>query len=321
MDLYAAGVLAQVRDESVRKLDGGGLPVLAERRLAALTGSANGPNGPDGRFTSQLSVSEFALSQAVGLRSVSQVMGTCFYHAQHALDRVVPGKGWAPGKVGHMSETEPWNTTRQKALDRMLAEATLCAADAVVGVGIQQTQELMEGRFDATFECVATGTAVVHNSPAPGRPGPVMTNLSVQDYWKLLQQGFTPVGLVAHSAMIGCVPSTVLHQVETSVRTSEAAQRSWEVREFTEGLRLAHTTAFAQLRAQAEHMGAAGIVGVTVERLQHAGELASSTYKDLVIVVHAMGTAVARGGTPPKPGSSLPITPVRHLDKKGGADS
>lgn len=127
----------------------------------------------DRRFTTQLSVSGFALSQAVGLRSVSQVMGTCFYHARHALDHVVPGKDWAPGKVGHMSETEPWNSTRQKALDRMLAEAKLCAADAVVGVGIQQTQELMEGRFDATFECVSPPEPQWSIIPRPraARPG------------------------------------------------------------------------------------------------------------------------------------------------------
>jgi hypothetical protein len=34
MGMYAPGSLEQVRQESIRRLDGGGLPVLAERRLA-----------------------------------------------------------------------------------------------------------------------------------------------------------------------------------------------------------------------------------------------------------------------------------------------
>jgi hypothetical protein len=80
MEMYAPGALEQVTEESIRQLDGGGLPVLAERRLAALFGSSAE------RFTTHLSVSEFALARSAGLRSVSQVMGSCVYHAQFALD-------------------------------------------------------------------------------------------------------------------------------------------------------------------------------------------------------------------------------------------
>ena len=82
MEMCAPGVLEQVREDSIRRLDSGGLPVLAERRLAALFGSSAE------RFTTHLSVSEFALTRSTGLRSVSQVMGSCVYHAQYALDRV-----------------------------------------------------------------------------------------------------------------------------------------------------------------------------------------------------------------------------------------
>jgi uncharacterized protein YbjQ (UPF0145 family) len=318
MEVYAPGALEQVREESIRRLDSGGLPVLAERRLAALFGSSAE------RFTTQLSVSEFALTRSIGLRAVSQVMGTCTYHARLALDRAVPARTVAPGTTHDMKEVAgPWNVSRDRALARMSEEARSCGADAVVGVRIQQTQEHLAEGFDASVECVATGTAVVR--PAPARAAPVLTSLSAQDYWKLLQQGFAAVGVVAHTAMIGCVPTEETHDAERPGSTYAAASRSWEVREFSHGLRLVHTSAFAQLRSQAERMGAEGIVGVTIERAQSSGEVRFSTYRDLILVVHAIGTAIVRDRTQPTPGPPpghpLTITPVRHLDPKGGSDS
>jgi uncharacterized protein YbjQ (UPF0145 family) len=316
MDLYGAGNLEQVRDESIRRLEGGALPVLAERRLAALFG------GTAERFTTQLSVSEFALARSMGLRPVSQVMGSCMYHARFALDRVGPAVTTKPGTTTRMpAPAEAWNVSRKTALWRMRAEAKSCAADAVVGVDFRQTQEHLEGRFDATIECVATGTAVVHGSAVTGGTGPVMTNLSAQDYWKLLQQGYRAAGIVAYTAVVGCKPSVQLHQAESSIATTGAAARSWEIPEFTEGLRFVHKIAFDEMRAQAQQLGAHGIVGVTAERVQHVGEVRNSTYKNLTLAVHAVGTAIVRGGTPPAAGHSLTMTPVRHLDKKGGTDS
>jgi hypothetical protein len=81
-----------------------------------------------------------------------------------------------------------------------------------------------------------------------------------------------------------------------------------------------HATAFEQLRAQAERMGAEGIVGVTIERDQQSAETRTG-YQDLILVVHAIGTAIARGAAPPPSGNPLTITPVQHLDKKGGTGS
>jgi uncharacterized protein YbjQ (UPF0145 family) len=315
MEMYAPGALEQVREESIRRLDGGGLPVMAERRLAALFGSSAE------RFTTDLSVSEFALTRSTGLRSVSQVMGSCVYHARFALDRVAPGRTTERGKAYLMADTaEPWNAAREKALGRMSAEARSCGADVVVGVGIRQTQEHMARGYDASVECITTGTAVARNAPTTGQPGPALTNLSAQDYWKLLQQGFAAVGVVAYTALVGCVPSVETHQAERSGALSAAGRQSWEIAEFSDGLRLVHATAFAQMRAQAERMGAEGIVGVTMERDQHTGEARNSTYRDLILVVHAIGTAIARSRTPLPPGNPLTITPVRHLHKKGGID-
>jgi len=312
MELYSAGAIEQVCDESVLRLDGGGLPVLAERRLAALFGS------PAGLFSSHLSVSEFALMRSVSLRPVSQVMGSCVYHARLALDRSAPVHTAERGKAYAMTGVaEPWNAARERALARMAAEARSCRADAVVGVGIRQTQEHLAGRYDASVECVATGTAVVHVVPQAGPSGPVLTNLSAQDYLKLRQQGYAAVGIVACTTVYGCVPSVELHQAEVSRTRPVARYANWEIPEFSDGLRLAHRAAMTNMRAQAERLGAEGIVGVTIERDQHTAVARHDSYQDLILAVHVTGTAIARQASPPH-GNPLAVNPVRHLDKKGG---
>jgi uncharacterized protein YbjQ (UPF0145 family) len=314
MDMYAPQAFEQVREESIRRLDSGGLPVLAERRLAALFGSAAE------RFTTQLSVSEFAVARSIGLRSISQVMGSCVYHAQYAVDRVALASTAERGKAYCMPYSEePWNAAREKALGRMSAEARSCGADAVVGVSIRLTQEHMGGEDAARVECVTMGTAVVHSTSAAGRHAPALTTLSAQDYWKLLHQGFDAVGVVAHTAVIGCVPGGEARKAEHFGALSAAGRESWEIPEFTEGLRLAHATALTEMRDQAWRMSASGIVGVTFERDQHAVQVSNANYKDLVLVVHAIGTAVVPSSTPP-PGNPLTITPVQRLDKKGGIE-
>jgi uncharacterized protein YbjQ (UPF0145 family) len=311
VEIYEPGALEQVREESIRQLDGGGLPVLAERRLAALFGSSAE------RFTTHLSVSEFALTRSVGLRPLSQVMGACVYHAKFALDRFAVRWTAEGGRAYRLpGAAEPWNAARERALDRMLAEARLCAAHAVVGVSIRQAQK-HSGRYDATVECVASGTAVARTVPVGAPPGPVLTNLSAQDYWKLLQQGFAPVGVVASTTVYGCKPSVESGRAEVSSIASAARRRTREIPEFSDGLRLAHRVAFTHMHAQAERMGAEGIVGVTIYRDLHAVTPQSRRWHDLIVVVHAIGTAIARRGIPPASGNRLTITPVRHLDEKG----
>ena len=59
---------------SLEALTQGGLPLRAQQRLGEI-GKAT-----PGFFTSDLSVDEFALVHALGLRPISQVMGSSIYH-------------------------------------------------------------------------------------------------------------------------------------------------------------------------------------------------------------------------------------------------
>ena len=315
-----------MRDESVRRLDDGGLPVLAERRLAALFGSGAG------HFTTHQPAAEFALTRSVGLRPITQVMGACVYHARVALGNFGVEPDARRGKAYRLpGPAEPWNDGRERALARMMAEARLCGADAVVGVSIRQTQQPMSGQYDASVETVATGTAVARNGHTAGPPGPILTSLSAPDYWKLLQLGHVAVGLVASTTVCGSKPSGETIEMMRSTRRSDARRWTREIPEFSGVLRLAHRIAFRDMHGMAEQMGASGIVGVTIDRHQYAIVPKGAHYRQLIVVVHALGTAIAGSGTPPASGSPLAFagggtpsasgsplifTPVRHLDDK-----
>jgi uncharacterized protein YbjQ (UPF0145 family) len=318
MNIYGAGELERVRDESVRRLDGGGLPVLAERRLAALFG------GGAERFTSNLSVAGLAMSGPAGLRPVAQVMGACVYHAPHATNHVCAMAAEKPGDAYRMPTTcESWNASRRKALERLAAEARLCGADAVVNVSVRQIQQHLSSSHDASIESVATGTAVV-GVPATVIGGTVLTNLTMHGYWKLLQQGQAAVGLVASTAVLACKPSPKTAQAEQAhTRWFPAARQAREIPEFTKGLREAHRRAFQDMREQAAPLGATGIVGVIIQREHHKVLPNDQRAPQRIVVVHALGTAIAPsalfGIAQPAPRGPLTFTPVRHLNQKGGA--
>ncbi len=84
-----------------------------------------------------------------------------------------------------------------------------------------------------TIEYVVTGTAV----RLPGSTGakwPVLTDLSVQDYWRLHEAGQEPVGFLATTAVMFASPP-----VSTRVRRARTLARNQELEELSEAFRLA----------------------------------------------------------------------------------
>src|SRR5450755_2601346 len=114
-------------EESRRRVEAGGLPLAAEERLRQLASSEAGP----GLFSSDLSVQEFSLLAGLGVRPLTQVMGSSIYNV-----------GWQPVYFNVPTEVTvlsgAFNESRQLALGRLTEEARLAAADAVVGVKIVQ---------------------------------------------------------------------------------------------------------------------------------------------------------------------------------------
>ena len=297
-DDRAARQVADARQAaSLAALERGELPLRAQERLGEI-GKAGG-----GFFTSDLSVGEFALADAIGLRPLAQVMGSSIYHV-----------GWQqrPGafgmQMGGISQeltvvSQAWNTARLRAFARLEQEAMLVGADAVVGV------RLTVGRHDwaaGAIEYVAVGTAV-RGEVAEHAERPALTDLSGQEYWKLWQAGHRPLGVVGASTVHYVVPGFATQQAQSGFSASWVNQ---ELTDFTRGVYDARETALGRMTAEALQQGAAGVVGVSISHEIEQREAGGR--RDLVVTFHVLGTAIGERGDD---GRELEMSPRIDLSR------
>jgi uncharacterized protein YbjQ (UPF0145 family) len=86
-----------------------------------------------------------------------------------------------------------------------------------------------------------------------------------------------------------------------------------ELPDFTRGLYETRALAMAHVTREAHELHAHGVVGVAIERKQHEREreINNTTYTDLIIEMHVLGTAIVEveGGpqAPPQTFTSLPL--------------
>jgi uncharacterized protein YbjQ (UPF0145 family) len=269
----------------------GGIPAAAEERLRTL-GAAAGE-----AFTSDLSVREFALARRHGLDPLTQVMGTSLYHV-----------GWQYLNASVWGDTiqelrvlsDAYNDCRARALARLRTEAELAGADAVLGVHVTTA------RYDWAADLVefqAIGTAV--RGPGLGTPaGPALTNLSGQDVALLLDAGYRPLGVVgATSVFYGQMwtwgqPMPFGRSGFLSVGNVEyqGATRTWYA---------ARHGVLAGLRADAEALGAAGLIGTDWDQEQKPFEQ-SDRVTGVTYTIHALATAIGGAGrATPRPTTAL----------------
>jgi uncharacterized protein YbjQ (UPF0145 family) len=292
-------------------LERGGLPLNAQQRLAELGAAHQGGGGFC--FTSDLSVNEFALGVQTGLRPVSQVMGSSVYHVGWQQTPGSWGGGWGTGwQPGGISQelgvlSEAWNAARRLAFGRLEQEARLVGAHAVVGVHLTRRQhEWASG----SIEYMAVGTAVrIEGAPPPERPA--LTDLSGQDFWKLWQAGYAPLGVVGASTVFYVVPGWSTQQAQSG----PFGWGSWsnqELGDFTQALYEAREVALGRVTAEARALGAAGVVGVSIDQSERKREVEQSNRKrtDLIVTFHLLGTAIGeqRDGA-----SALTVTPTLAL--------
>jgi uncharacterized protein YbjQ (UPF0145 family) len=343
------------RAESLARIEDGGIPAGAQARLRALAAEGS-------LFTSGLSVNEFALLDLLGPRPLAQVMGASVVRAGwQYLPALPPGmvvsSGYPPaasGTIWRNPYTEPspaqvrnyqwraevvceldeltdaWTVARRRALDRLCEEALQVGADAVVGVHLRRSHhDLGKG----TIEYVVSGTAIRLPDSA-GAARPTLTDVSVQDYWRLLSAGHEPVGLLATTAVVFASPPR-----STRVRRARTTAQNQELEEITRAFGAARETVRASLRGQVSDARGDGAVGVEFshsvhrEKLALASSLQTGSYRGWqrgrlglpyfvsghsdverrgwVITMHAAGTAVRR-----RPGPSQ--DPVKTAIRLGG---
>jgi uncharacterized protein YbjQ (UPF0145 family) len=295
----------RAQQDSLRRVEAGDIPLEAERRLNELRESG-------GSFTSDLSTADYALCHQLGLQPVSQVMGSSIYQVgyQQSVGWMGPGVGVAVagGLVAELETlTAAWNEARSRALERLAREAGLVGADAVVGVDLKaEARSFGDSSMSAgVIEYSVIGTAVRRERtpgggrtpPRTGQGLPVLTELSVADYAKLLSAGIEPAGIAAWSSVFSAT-----YGYETAARAQPGlitpGQESFELREFTQAIYAAREQVMGRLGVQAQALGASGIVGVRI-----AHEISRQGKGSLMVTFHAVGTAIREGphATPPAP--------------------
>ncbi|MGO9080284.1 MAG: heavy metal-binding domain-containing protein [Streptosporangiaceae bacterium] len=265
-------------------------PQAADSRLAHTAGGQAG-----GVFTSDLSVSEYALLGEAGFEPLGFVVGSSIYHVGLQIGR------WSQNQELQVLTQAMYNA-RELAMSRMRAEADHLGADGIVGVSLRLQ---MYAWGQDVLEFVATGTAVrafggqlpagVHRAP-DGRA--FTSDLSAQDFFRLLAAGAVPVAFV-----LGTCVYHIAHQ--SMMATLRQAGQNQEMVQFTQGVYEARELALTRMQAEAEQAQASGIVGVDVAVSNHVwGEHATEFF--------ATGTAIRRlaeehrlPATTPKPTFTL----------------
>jgi uncharacterized protein YbjQ (UPF0145 family) len=296
---------AQEREqaESLARIEAGGIPLSAERRLRELGGAARqeGGAGKVGSFTSDLSINGFALCRRLGLTPLSQVMGSSIYQMGYQSSW---GAGYGATILFELdSLSQALNEVRGRALVRLGEEARLLGADAVVGVETRAGESALAsgaGAGQLALEHMVLGTAVRRAGAQTKHP--VLTELSVAEYAMLLQGGFEPLGIVAWSAVF--FTSYVFGMVGGGGMLGGGSltmgTQNYELREFTQAVYSAREAVMQQITGQGAALGADGVVGVKIDHTVRphtlGGGVGMREVRGLMVTFTAVGTAIQQHG-------------------------
>ncbi len=267
------------RQADIARVTGGGIPLSAEQRIRELAAG-------DTAFTSGLSVADFALAHLDRVRPICQVMGSSVYKVGW---QNFPWGGF--GSSGQLTElrqlTDAWNHARRLALGRLEQEAHLAGCHAVVDVTFANNRhEFLNDEIEVTVN----GTAV--HLPEGGEK-PILTDLSLPDYTLLRNAGYAPVGIVASTSVFYVVPNAATRRA-----TNRTYAPNQELEDFTQGVYAARESALTRADAQAQQLGAGGMIGMRIEHDIDTRESGSENNKrvDLIVTFHILGTAIAPAG-------------------------
>jgi uncharacterized protein YbjQ (UPF0145 family) len=278
-----------------------------------------------GTWGSALTSDEFASIRSVGFEAVGQVLGAAVYNIGYTGGYGCPGAwgsygygGWGmPARgVTQVSSRGGYGSfgplvqamyeARRAAIGRMVAECAELGGHGVVGV------RLSIGGFPAGgLEFKAIGTAV----RAPGAPPlrhPFTSDLSGQDFAKLVMRGWMPAGLVL-GISIAARHDDWLTRGQTRWGAGNA-----EVTAYTELVNDARHDARTQLSADVKRIGGQGVVVAGMDlRVRERECPAQEGGRDHVIEATNIGTAIVRFSdhserTGPAPLAIMSLDPQRR---------
>ncbi len=276
----------------VSEQSGNQLPPAAESRLAEIRRS--------GTWGSALTADEFAAIRGVGFEPVGQVLGAAVYNVGYTGGYACPG-AWAGyggyvtpyqsvtsvsgvssmGSFGPMVQT--LYQARRRAIARMSAECAELGGHGVVGV------LLTIGAFPAGgLEFKAIGTAVRAPGGVPLKR-PFTSDLSGQDFTKLIMAGWVPVGL-ALGISVGA-----RHDDWLTINQTRWGTGNTEVSGYTDLVNQSRHDARSQLDQDVARMGGSGVVVKTMDMRVRERECPMQEHRrDHIAEVTIIGTAIAQ---------------------------
>ena len=264
-----------------------------------------------GTWGSALTSDEFAAIRSVGFEPVGQVLGAAVYNVGYTGGYNCPG-AWGYGQFGTPARTQTqvssrggWGSfaplvktmydARHKALDRMTTECAELGGHGVVGV------RLTIGGFPAGgLEFKAIGTAIRapgvppvsywHGGPrGQGTRQPFTSDLSGQDFAKLIMKGWVPAGL-ALGISIGS-----RHDDWLTVGQTRWGSGNAEVTGYTELVNDARHDSRVQLEKDVRRLGGEGVVIADMDmRVRERECPAMEGRRDHIVEATCIGTAIVR---------------------------
>jgi uncharacterized protein YbjQ (UPF0145 family) len=160
----AAQAAAQARSAAWEQaLNHGGVPDFVTARLDA-TAAGKTP------WLSSMTPAELLLARSHGVRPIATITGTCWFQF---------GRSWTEG------HTQGWRT----ALERLIAEARECKANAVVDVKLRTSAG--EG---SAMDYTLIGAAIRFEGLPPAQD-PVVATVPALEFVRLMEAGVLPVGI------------------------------------------------------------------------------------------------------------------------------
>jgi uncharacterized protein YbjQ (UPF0145 family) len=291
---------------------GSDLPTAARARLAEIRQS--------GTWGSALTSDEFAAIRGVGFEPVGQVLGAAVYNIGFTGGYNCPG-AWSgygyvqayrsvtqvSGQGGYGSFgplTQAMYEARHQAISRMQEECAALGGHGIVGV------TLSIGSFPAGgLEFKAIGTAVRAPGAVPLKQ-PFSSDLSGQDFAKLIHAGYVPAGL-ALGISVGA-----RHDDWLTVGQTRWGAGNAEVVGYTELVNDSRHDARQQLERDVRRLGGEAVVVSRMDMRVHDRECPMQEHgKDHIVEVTIIGTAMVQFATeakPPPPLAILSLDPQRR---------
>jgi uncharacterized protein YbjQ (UPF0145 family) len=287
------------------------LPPHARERLAEIRAS--------GTWGSALTSEEFAAIRAAGFEPAGQVLGAAVYNLGFTGGYSCPG-AWSGYGYGISNRTQlsgsgarssyssfaPLVKTmyeaRRKAIARMVEECSVLGGHGVVGV------QLTIGGFPAGgLEFKAIGTAI----RAPGAPRlrhPFTSDLTGQDFAKLVMKGWMPVALV-----LGISIGARHDDWQTRAQTRWGAGNT-EVGGYTQLVNDTRHDARQELAKDVRQHGAEGVVIASMDlRVSERECPVTEGARDHIVEATTIGTAITRFSRSAE-GRSAPALAIMSLD-------